>query len=249
VYVHATPAEVLYWSSRIGWMLIRNGCEIVIEPREGVEERILRLYILGPALGIVLHQRNDLVLHGSVVTIGSGAVAFLGQPGQGKSTLAAALNRRGHSVVADDVADVRFQDGLPLLFPGFPYLKLSDEAAAAVGHKVESGTQGRIAGEKSFLRTADSLLQAPLPLHRIYVLNDGEMNEIRPLQPQEALMQLVRHTYVILLISPTGASASHFNQCTELARRVPVCHLTRRRTFEALEDAAYLIEQDVMRAG
>ena len=70
-------------------------------------------------------------------------------------------------------------------------------------------------------------MPAPLLLRRIYVLAEGQANEIEPLRPQEALVELVRHSYVARLLEATGTASSHFLQCASLANRVPICRLKR----------------------
>ena len=95
----------LFWKE-VGTFLVRSGNEIIVEPAPGVEERVLRLFILGTALAVMLHQRGLLVLHASAVALDDGAVVFLGGPGWGKSTMAAAMYARDYGVVADDVVAV-----------------------------------------------------------------------------------------------------------------------------------------------
>ena len=48
-------------------------------------------------MGIVLYQRNLLVLHASAVNIAGGAVVFLGVSGEGKSSTAATFVTHGYS--------------------------------------------------------------------------------------------------------------------------------------------------------
>src|SRR2546421_132869 len=71
----------------VGAFLVRGGREIVVDPAPGVEARVLRLSILGPAFGLLLHQRGRFVLHASAVASGGGVLAFAGGSGWGKSTL------------------------------------------------------------------------------------------------------------------------------------------------------------------
>ena len=119
----ATAQEACFFYEEVGTFLVRGGREVVLEPAPGVEERTLRLFILGPALAVLLQQKGRLILHASAISIAGSAVALLGGPGWGKSTLAAAIHSRGHGMVADDVTAVQIETGSPMVFPGFPQLK------------------------------------------------------------------------------------------------------------------------------
>src|SRR5207245_2121597 len=124
VYARASAGSAaLYWQE-VGAFQITAGREIIVEPASGVEARVLRLFLLGPALALLLVQRGLLVLHASAVEVAGRAIAFLGESGQGKSTTAAAFHACGHPVVADDVVAVQIEDGGPLIYPGLPQLNL-----------------------------------------------------------------------------------------------------------------------------
>ena len=84
--------------------------EIVAEPRQGVPDSNVRLFLLGSAMGALLHQRGLLPLHTNAVEVGGRAFAFMGKSGAGKSTLAAWFHDRGFRIVADDVCVVGFDD-------------------------------------------------------------------------------------------------------------------------------------------
>lgn len=58
--------------------------------------------LLDQVLPLVVGDARRLALHASVVEVDGRGVAFLGASRQGKSTLAAALARRGHAVLSDD---------------------------------------------------------------------------------------------------------------------------------------------------
>src|SRR5689334_9586394 len=121
--------DACHYVDKVGAFLVRDGREIVIDPVSGVEERLLRLSLLGPAFGLLLHQRGFLVIHGSVVERAGAAIAFLGKNGWGKSTIAAALHGKGYNLVTDDVAAIRLTGDGPTVIPGFPQVKLWPEAA------------------------------------------------------------------------------------------------------------------------
>ena len=77
------------------------GEEVIVQI--GYVEPPLRTFLLGPALAVLLHQRGRLVLHAGAVAVNGRVAAFLGGPSWGKSTTTAALDRRGHGIMADDV--------------------------------------------------------------------------------------------------------------------------------------------------
>ncbi len=244
--LRATAREVLFFWEEVGLFQVWDGREIVVDPAPGVEERILRLFILGPALGLLLHQRGLLILHASAVQVGGAAVAFLGGPGWGKSTTAAAMHTRGHAIVADDVLAIELADvNHPVVHPGFPQLKLWPEAAATLGDAPEALPRLHPRLEKRARRDARGFPQIALLLERIYVLAEGTHQEIEPLRPAEAFVELVRHSYVARLLKATGAASLHFDQCGVLANAVPVRRLQTPRSLALLPDLARIIERDL----
>ncbi|EWG98231.1 hypothetical protein [Halomonas sp. BC04] len=92
------------------------------------------MYLLGTALGALLHQRHWFPLHVSALATPSGAWAFTGESGAGKSTLAAWLHHHcGWPLISDDVAVVKPGEMIPRLHPGPPRLKLWQDALAMLG--------------------------------------------------------------------------------------------------------------------
>jgi hypothetical protein len=83
--------------------------------------------LLDQVLPLASGGSRRLTLHASVVDVGGRAIAFLGGTRHGKSTLAAALARRGHAVLSDDCCVIcRNDDGLAIA-PAYPGLRLFPE--------------------------------------------------------------------------------------------------------------------------
>ena len=68
----------------IGIFVIRRGRQIVIIPAPSVQTSLIRLYLVGTVMAILLYQRNLLVLHASAVNIKGSEVGFMGMSGDGK---------------------------------------------------------------------------------------------------------------------------------------------------------------------
>jgi hypothetical protein len=243
----ATPEETCLCFQGTGAFLIRHGREIVIDPLGNVDARVLRLGILGPSLSMVLHQRGYLVLHGSAVAIGGKAISFLGNSGDGKSTMAAVLHTRGHALIADDLSVVDFDSvGQPILLPGFPQLKLWPEAVSVLGDEPDDLHRLHPLMDKRARRTHNAFTGDTLPLHSIFVLDEGDSSTIEPIQSGHAFIELVRHSHNALLLEATGSSVQHFGRCTQLVNRAPLYSLRRPRDLSQLPDVAKLIEDHLV---
>ena len=97
----------------VGTFTIADGKHIHVDPAAGVHEQNLRLFILGSAMGLALHQRGIFALHAAAALIDGKAVAITGRSGAGKSTIALAFAEAGFPVLSDDVLAIRTtKDGL-----------------------------------------------------------------------------------------------------------------------------------------
>jgi len=229
----------------VGTFLVRHGKEIIVDAAPGVDESLLGTILLGPIMAVLLRQRGLAVLHASGIAINDGAIAFLGKSGWGKSTLAEAFYARGYGVVTDDVMAIRLDGSHPRVSPGSPSIKLFPDAATFFGcdvrdtRSVHSRTEKRAHGVP--LRSP----QGSLPIRRMYVLAAGERNEITPIDPREAFVELARNSRAVVLLTDAVSRAAHFRQCGQLAAQVPIVRLSRRPTLTDLPDLVRLIEADL----
>jgi hypothetical protein len=238
--------EAILYLKTVGIFLVQNGRQIMVMPAPGASEQMIRFYLVGTIMAILLYQRGLLVLHASAVEMQGGAVAFLGVSGAGKSSTIATLQAHGHRMIADDVAAVDWQRANPVMFPGFPQVKLSAEMATALGHNFEQLLPLHPDEEKRGYRITQAFPRSPLPIHRLYVLADAPTMSIEPLPPQAAAIELVRHSRPTTLFHSGGIS--HFLQCTQLAKQITVYRLNRPRSLALLPDLAQFIERDVTRS-
>jgi hypothetical protein len=233
--------EVMIYSAGVAAALLQEGRRVTVDPAPGVAGALLQSFLLGPVLAFLLHQRGLLVLHASAVRIGAGAVAFLGAPGAGKSSTAAALYARGHAVIADDLVAAQTEAAPPLVFPGFPLLRLCrdtwDRYAAGEAAWEEPGAEEG----KSIWVAARGFRSSPLPLQRLYVLTDGGGLDLDPMPPAPAVVELARQTFAGR--RHAGAARAHLHQCEALARSGVMRRLCRRPDL-SLEVLARLVEED-----
>jgi len=244
-----TPEAVLLEISSVGRFYVRTGKEIRVEPKPDVKEADLRLFLLGSALGAIYFQRGLFPLHASVVVINGGAVAFSGNPGAGKSTIAAWLNHQGYPLLCDDVCVIRFEaDQQPLAYPSFPRLKLWNDALSEFG--IDHGNLQRdySRADKYHLSASGEFRLEPAPLRHINLLKFSEDMadpHIEDIGPADAVPLLRDNTYRFQYISGLGLTRNHFLDCVKLARSTQTHYLIRPRQLSALADCQRLVEEQM----
>lgn len=245
-YVQATFDEaVLVWKD-IGAFQVRNGHEIIIQPSPEIDERLIRAFLLGSAFGILLHQRGLFTLHASAVEIAGNAVAFIGWKGYGKSTTAGALHAHGHRLLTDDIVAIGWDSsGIPIVYPGFPQLKLWPEAATALGKNVTVLPQIYPEIDKRACSVVDSFSLDAVPLKAICILGEDLTPSLSVVPPQAAFVELVAHSYALRFLKTAGTTPAHFRQCDRLLRQVPIWRLRRPYSLDALPEVVRLVEEQM----
>ena len=224
----------------VGAFLITDGNRIVILPAPGYSEQIIRLYLLGTVMSILLYQRKLLVLHGSIVEINQRAAIFLGASGAGKSTTTAALFASGHRILADDIAAIDPKKSPMMAAAGSPQIKVGPEVAKSLGFEVESLHELHPFEKKRGYRFHKDFSLDALPIQHLYVLGFGEKISAIPLKSQDAVIELIRHSRPTTLQFCGGIP--HFLQCVQLAKAFPVYRLERPHSLDMLPEFSKFVE-------
>ena len=209
---------------------IRSGNAIRIAPHPRADLANIRLFLLGSAMGMLLHQRRLLPLHANAVVIDGRAVAFLGRSGAGKSTLAAAFHDRGFAVVSDDVCAVRFDErGSPTISPGLPRLRLWRDALIASGRD-PADHAASYSGDPDYDKFDVAMRPAasdPLLLAGVIELRWGDEELLAPLTGLAGVEALIANTYRGGYVASLGHQHGHMQACVAVAAAVPILALDR----------------------
>lgn len=210
---------------------VRDGCEILVDARPDAPDRNVRLYLLGSAVGLLLHQRGLFPLHANAVEVDGRAIAIAAPSGAGKSTLAAWFHDQGHRLIGDDVCVLRAEENAVITYPGVPRLRLWGQTIEATGRSRE-GLERAYAGDDEWDKwdvpvAAAQIASEGLPLSAIYVLEDGPEIAIGQLQGLAAAKALFDHTYRGEYLRDTGTQTVHWRTVTTLLSLVPVFRVER----------------------
>jgi hypothetical protein len=245
-----------------GGFLLTAARELTVDPSPGITPTLLRLVILGRALGALLQWRGRFVLHASAVANGGRVRVVAGASGSGKSTTAAAHIARGWRLVADDLVVIDLDGDEPRVLPAYPQLRLWPDAAAALGIEIGSTERVHRDHDKRIVPIAPGdLASESLPMESIViiervargVLERPERDVLeRPdlgspavfdrLDRQAALVELLRHSYAPRIMRALGRQAGHMAQCARLAGSITVARATLHTAQGGPIEAGALVE-------
>lgn len=234
-------------SCRIG----RNGDRFVAEwPRvarlvcrpDGTKARVVRLGSAGPieiarlrgaVNALIGDLQGRLSIHASSVSLGSRAVAMLGESGAGKSTAAAQLCAlHGARLLSDDVAMLKRSRSAVLVSPSEEAHWLTSVSLKAMGIN-RTVTRGKL-GQKSLFRTPHIAKRACRLGLLVWLAFDDSVapSRIRPLAGIEAAQRLLGSIFRFDL-----ANRRHeLDQVNQMHESVPFVEICRtRRSPDATE--------------
>ena len=225
--------------------LIRNGNEICVTPLTDLNDKYLRLYVLGTCMGAILMQRKVLPLHGSAIAIDGRAYAIVGESGAGKSTLASAFLNKGFQLLSDDVIPVTLSsDYTPMVTPAYPQQKLWIESLNQFGMNAKD-YQPIVERETKFaVPVSSQFASEPLPLVGIFELikTEDERIQLHPIKKMERFLTVFQHTYRNFFIEDSGLMDWHFNTSAKIINKINLYQLSRPLSrFTAYELADFIL--------
>lgn len=192
-----------------------------------------------------LQLHGSEVLHASAVVFGGGVLALCAHSETGKSTLAYALQERGHPLYADDAVAFEFDSGRPRLRRVPFSIRLRKPSAEHFGAPPRELT--RVTGQLPPLTRSADEFAAICVLERLPEdAGRGPVVEVKRLDPAEAFPLVLPHAYCFTLRHPTR-KALMMRQYLILLRHVPVFRMRFKTGLEHLGEILSALEDAVVR--
>jgi hypothetical protein len=236
----ADGGTYLRWRDLFECLISSDGRSIVYRADEAATRDSFNVYLLGHVLSFSLVALGLEPLHGTVVKVGGAGVAFLGNCGYGKSTLAAAFLARGYPIVTDDLVALRQEAGAWAVSPGIPRLKLFPSVARRLLDRHHGAAMNPGTAKLVLPLNRDEAVRRPVPLKALYVLaapgrsspQRGQVT-IRTLSGGEAFMETVRAAFNLLVLEKARL-ANQFDLAARLVAGVPLRRLHYPRRLSML---------------
>lgn len=227
-YMAISESSCLYTFEGVARLLIQNGSEIVVELEEGGLESDMRAYLIGSGLGTLSHQRKMLPLHVSTLLSPSGAIAFTGHSGAGKSTVASMLHRKtGWPLISDDLAVLDLKEETPKLHAGVIRIKLWNDALAKFGPDSGSVTRDIARLEKFHVHAPELFSDGVHALSHLMLLDRGAALELEAMKPSKSFEAIMSSIYRPELVNYFNDPVAVFQKCARVAEQIDTSKFTR----------------------
>jgi hypothetical protein len=226
--------------------LVQQGDTITLDLATGCDIAVARFFALSAGIGTLLHQRGLIPLHAAAIQTSKGCVAFCGNAGDGKSTLAASLANAGYKLYTDDRLTVHeTAQHRYLAVPSVPVAHLLEDSPGLSG--IGSGNlahQSYRFGKHVHLLQSSYAMQAA-PLVGLYFtdwLQDPDAApQIIPMNQLDAMMRLRRDVALAHLVELLGNEQRFLTWAAELCATRPSFHLLRPKNRQRHNECLDLI--------
>jgi hypothetical protein len=241
----------LRWDGMFEFVVAGDGRRLWFGPLGTNSVESLQVYLLGRALSFALVKQGFEPIHSTAIVLDGGALAFLGESGYGKSSLAAGFLGDGYRLLTDDLLLVSQLSGRPEAQPGPPRIKLFPWVARRCLEMTGVGVPMTNGSDKLVLPLGEHHHHnRPAPLRTIYVLSGPrevfrkQRIQIATLSPREAFVELMRHTFNYVVTDPKRLRQL-FSKSQQLASRVPVKRISYPRDLALLPEVRDRILADL----
>ncbi|MEM7188661.1 MAG: hypothetical protein AAF439_03540 [Pseudomonadota bacterium] len=225
--------------------LVRNGNRIDVTLQPDADPATMRLFLMGSCMGLIFHQRGELVLHGAAIGRGDKVSVFVGDSGAGKSTLAAHLGRRGYAVLSDDTLPLRRgRDGGFVAWPGSSAFKLWRVALEGMGMDAAGLAEVGARQDKYYMQNPNTAPDQPHDLVEIITLEQTENSvpTLTALDGAEALSAVAQNVYRHEFAGLLDREADQFRQSAELLAACRVLRLNRPWGADRIDECIDFLE-------
>ncbi len=229
------------WPAVARFTFTATGDTITAWPEPGISQTTVDRIFRRAVVPAALQRLGYEVLHASAVRLPAGVVGFCGDPGAGKSTIAAAMSKRGFEQWADDTLVIESHQDRAIAV-SIPF----DSALRPASARHLIGTEGIYQG------VVGSASLASAPLVALVLLDRGEQAggppAIHRLTANKAFRRLLTHAcaFSTRAIEDRRAVTEHY---LAIAASVPVFELGYASGFAGLDGVLDTVLDGLKEAG
>jgi hypothetical protein len=254
---NSTPCGNLCYVSTTEYLLdipgtaryyVADGNQVRVDFAPGTPIADITTYLLGSVFGVLCHQNGLLPLHASAIEYAGEVTAFLGDSGAGKSTLAACMQRRGHTIVSDDICLLESTPSDLQVVPVAGWLKLWNQSLKFLGESPDEQHRVFSTDDKYRIFLAEAA-SSQLRLARIVFLARDSDPAAKPTLQQldgpDAMAALMDTVYAPYVPALTGQQPRVFRQCARAIQQASALRLSAPWGLDRLDAVVDLLQHEI----
>jgi hypothetical protein len=227
---------IIHWDGIAAFNAI-GGCELIVQSYTE-DPNLLSLFTVSEALGLILFQRGMFLWHASAVKVGDSAWCFMGSPGAGKSTTAAAFIKAGCQLLSDDLTAIQFDErGKACIIPAYPQLKIWDNTVNGLLYNKSDLSPVSEGVNKFSFQPKDNFAHEAVPLEQVFFIHKA-MNRpaIQQLDAAEIPVRMLKNFPLPFSLLTNERLKQHFMQSFQCAQSAKMWQKRRPNGFKNLEN-------------
>ncbi|CAG5069488.1 hypothetical protein DYBT9623_02224 [Dyadobacter sp. CECT 9623] len=225
----------LFWEN-IAAFQARNGNILIVDTFSD-DANLLSLFTISEALGLILFQRGLFLLHSSSVMVGDEAWCFMGAPGTGKSTTAAAFIKAGCQLLSDDLTAIKIEEnGKVNVIPAYPQLKIWNKTVEGLHYEMADLSPVSEGVNKFAYQPKSTFPDQPVALGKLFFLHKAKNRAATEhLSITELPGELIKHFPLPVELLTGDYLKRHFMQTIVCAKVAETLKKRRPEGFGNLE--------------
>ncbi|SDE94827.1 hypothetical protein SAMN04487996_10819 [Dyadobacter soli] len=213
-----------------------GGNELIVSP-VSTEGNVISLFTVSEALGLILFQKGHFLLHASSVVVGDEAWCFMGMPGAGKSSTAAAFIKAGCRLLSDDLTAITFdEDRKPVIIPAYPQLKIWEKTVNGLHYNASDLEPVSEGVNKFAYQPRGEFSMKEVPLKKVFFLHKARNKPaFQNINAAEIPGEMLRNFPLPTTLLSGDNLKKHFFQSLQCAQSAELFRKRRPEGFDNLE--------------
>lgn len=243
--------DMWFYIKNLAIFHIYNGDTVVIEPCKDAELKMVKIYVMGSVLGMVLLQKNVVAIHGGGIVIDGKGCIFTGDKGAGKSTITTAFRKKGYKFISDDVCSIDVGE-VNTINHGFGYQKICEDAMEKLGYNVDDYVpfRGDLNVNKYIVPAFDEFTKEDVPLEAVFELKVGDVDDVKieEITGADKINNIIKNIFRIeMLYYSDGISPIYFKKCIKIAKNTKFYKISRPRNVFSVDRQIEIIEDLILK--
>lgn len=207
-----------------------------------IPDNSIRHLLLDQVIPRMLSHQGQQIIHASCVRVGKSAIAFSGESGWGKSTIAAFFHTHGYTLLTDDCLLLQTYGSKVLGTPNYQGARLFQDSLSLLSEEKHAIPVAHYGTKKRLLMT-DIIDPEPIPIRAVFILSDPVLRQlttsvsIKKVSGAAAAMELVKNCFP-LDIKDKKRMGTQMQQLAQIggSKNISIYHLDYPRRTNLLPE-------------